>query len=196
MGRSRSWPDEWPAGLPPLLPALLLGLSGCAGADVASPTAAPPAPATLAPASRSSARRGARPVLTPAAPAPAAQLTPLASPRQVVQALTIGRPDPFAPLQEPAQAAGQRRAAGSLPPLALPPGFRLTGVMRSGGQLRAFVQVGDRSGPLCPGPRGRCPDAAEPPLLPPGWSVSGIDARNGLLALSRGGQRQVLSLAP
>ena len=67
----------------------------------------------------------------------------------------------------------------------------------TGGRAQAFVQIGEQSGPLCPGPRGRCGGGApDQPLLPPGWSVTGIDAANGLLAVSFGRQRQVIPLSP
>jgi hypothetical protein len=106
----------------------------------------------------------------------------------VVDAIEVGRPDPFAPTPPPA--VSQSRPS-------LPDGFKLTGVIRTGGRAQAFVQIGDQSGPLCPGPRGRCSGAAaDQPLLPAGWSVTGIDAANGLLAVSFGRERQVISVAP
>lgn len=164
-----------------------VGLAGCSGSEDTASTVPAPPPARPAPA-------------TPAKPAvkaaPPAGFTPLATPQQVVNAIEVGRPDPFAPSQAPVSAAGPS-AGASAAKATLPDGFRLTGVIRSGGSSQAFVQIGDQSGPLCPGPRGRCTGAAEgQPLLPPGWSVTGIDAAKGLMAVSFGRQRQVISVAP
>ena len=108
--------------------------------------------------------------------------TALATPQQVLQGLPIGRLDPFAPVT--ASAAG----------LTLPPGLRLRGVLRSGGRLQAIVQLGGSSGPICLGPRGACPGSGVPPLLPPGWSVAGINAARGQVQLRQGAQLTLLSL--
>ena len=160
------------------LPLLLLG--GCGGppppADVAAVPAPPPPPAPPKPLPASAS-------VTPG-------FTPLPSPQQVVAPLAKGRPDPFASVA----LAGLGTAGGPAkpPPIALPSGFRFTGVIRSGGQSQALVEVGSEAGPLCLGPRGSCPGAA--PLLPAGWSVAAIDVQNGLLSLRQGKQTLTLSL--
>ncbi len=144
--------------------------------------------ATVLPPSAPLARSGA----TPAAiqPVPTAGFTPLPTPQQVVAPLVTGRPDPFAPLASVPQAA----AAGTPAAADLPEGLRFTGVIRSGGHAQALIQLKDQSGPVCVGPRGYCPGAGLPALLPPGWSVTGIDVQNGRLALRQGSQRRILSL--
>ncbi len=92
----------------------------------------------------------------------------------------MGRPDPFAP---PPVAAVEPKGAAVIK---LPAGFRFTGVILSGGQAQALVQLGGLSGSLRVGDRGgRGTD-----LLPAGWSVARIDAQNGVLTL-RQGQRNV-----
>ena len=169
-----------------------IGLAGCGGSNTAS-VPPPPAPAPPAPS---------QPTQPPAKPVPPAGLTPLATPQQVVDAIDVGRADPFAPSQPPPGSATTRIGPDGKPVAVparptLPNDFKLTGVIRTGGRAQAFVQIGDQSGPLCPGPRGRCSGAAaDQPLLPAGWSVTGIDAANGLLAVSFGRQRQVISVAP
>ena len=153
------------------------GLTGCGGGAGDTATTVPP-PRPAAPPEA---------VKPPAKPVPPAGFTPLATPQQVVDAIDVGRPDPFAPVLAQAKAARPT----------LPNGFRFTGAVRTGRSVQALVMLGDQTGPLCPGPRGRCSGAAaDQPLLPPGWSVTGIDAANGLLAVSFGKQRQVISLAP
>ena len=146
--------------------------------------------ATVLPPSAAPARSGA--ALAATQPVPTAGFTPLPTPQQVVAPLATGRPDPFAPLT-PAQAT--RASATRTPPAAdLPEGLRFTGVIRSGGHAQALIQLKDQSGPVCVGPRGYCPGAGLPALLPPGWNVTGIDVQNGRLALSQGSQRRILSL--
>jgi hypothetical protein len=179
-----------------LAPALLLlaaiGLTACSAGQEAASTAPAPPPPPAAAAAAAPAAEAAKP---PAKPVPPPGLTPLATPQQVVDSIAVGRPDPFAPSQLPPGPDG--KPAGTAAKPTLPDGFKLTGVIRTGGRAQAFVQIGDQSGPLCPGPRGRCSGAGDDqPLLPPGWSVTGIDAANGLLALSFGRQRQVIPLAP
>ena len=142
--------------------------------------------ASLLPPSAPPARSGAAPAATQ--PVPTAGFTPLPTPQQVVAPLATGRPDPFAPLA----LAPQARAAGT--PADLPEGLRFTGVIRSGGHAQALIQLKDQSGPVCVGARGYCPGAGLPALLPPGWSVTGIDVQNGRLALRQGSQRRILSL--
>jgi len=189
MGRRPDRNGSAQVGVPVVLLAAI-GLAGCGGSNTASAPPPPPPPAPPAPA-----KPAAKPVPPPG-------LTPLATPQQVVDAIEVGRADPFAPSQPPPGTATTRIGPDGKPVVVpprptLPDGFKLTGVIRTGGRAQAFVQIGDQSGPLCPGPRGRCSGAgAEQPLLPPGWSVTGIDAANGLLAVSFGRQRQVIPLAP
>ena len=109
------------------------------------------------------------------------------------------RPDPFAPL--PAPQAGPKTPN-------LPAGFVFTGVIQTRGLAQAIVQLGDSgaaasapgsggqtSATLCIGPRGQCPGAGQDDYrLPPGWSVTGIDARHGVLSLRQGGLPLRLSL--
>lgn len=162
---------------------LAAGLSACSpGADTTAiqplPPLAPagaPAPAPLPPT---------QPFSTPAG------LTPLASPQQLLGSLAIGRLDPFAPLPP----AGSRAPVGTTQ-AALPADFRLLGLISGGRSAQAMVQIGARSGALCPGLRGRCP-GPDPLLLPPGWVVERIAAGQGVLVLRQGVQRQLLSLGP
>lgn len=164
-------------------------MAGCSG----PPAAVPPAPAPAPPPQASRA-----PATGEAAPQQAvAGFTPLATPQQVVGAMAVGRPDPFASPQVLAGAGGGASATAGGATAGLPQGLRLTGVLRTGGRVQAFVQIGDRSGALCPGPRGQCQGgAADQPLLPAGWSVTAIDADHGLMALRFGNQRQVLRVSP
>lgn len=168
---ARLWPDAAAV-------LALLGLAACADpADIATP--APPVvapPATVPP---------------PQSPSPP-PLTPMTTPQQVVAAMPIGRADPFAPTQQPVAATPP--AAVVVPQL--PVDLRFTGVIQSRGETQAFVQIGGASGALCLGPQGRCAAGnAEALLLPSGWSVSAIDAANGVLALSFGSERRVLQLS-
>lgn len=149
--------------------------TSCAGPSEDGATVLPPSPP--------SARSGSAPAATQSVPT--AGFTPLPTPQQVVAPLATGRPDPFAPLAPAPQA---------LAAVALPEGLRFTGVIRSGGHAQALIQLKDQSGPVCVGPRGYCPGAGLPALLPPGWSVTGIDVQNGRLALRQGSQRRILSL--
>lgn len=188
-------PLRWGPSIPALALLLpLLALTACGGEGDGAATGAVPAPV--------SGVDGA--VVTPPAaqPKPAlgpiAGLTPLPSPQQVIDALgtTPKGHDPFAP------------AAGGA---SLPAGFLFTGVIQSGGLTQAIVYLGgtsktisesvsnnvstklksvDAAEPtttICVGTRGGCPggDPQAPPL-PPGWSVTGIDLRNGLLSLRQG----------
>jgi hypothetical protein len=112
----------------------------------------------------------------PAAGLPAiAGLTPLPSPDQVVVAMGSGRRDPFS---SPPVAVPVSRVV----PLALPENFRFTGVVLSGSQAQAMVQLGELSGSLRQGDRG----GRNTDLLPVGWSVAGIDLQRGVLTLSQG----------
>lgn len=103
-------------------------------------------------------------------------LTPLPTTQQVVKAVPLGRPDPFAP--PPVVAAATKGPVQ----LDLPAGFRFSGVIVTGGEAQALVQLGSLSGSLRVGDRGgRSTD-----LLPPGWSVARIDLRRGVLTLRQG----------
>jgi hypothetical protein len=142
-----------------------------------------------------------------------AGLDPLPTPQQVVNALSLGRRDPFggvgpAPVRAEVEAAVTQSGTGkdssgaaavNAPPAAqarrvrpgplqLPSGFRLTGMIQSGGQSQALVELGTQAGPLCVGQRGFCPGAGAPPLLPPGWTVASIDVARGQLVLGRAGR--------
>ena len=138
-----------------------------------------------------------------APPAPMAGLTPLPSANELLSSVVIGRPDPFAPQvpvsrpaapASPNQAATPGGAAPSTPPdrsaaparLELPEGFRFSGVLWAGSTPQAFVQVGDQSGPVCPGADGRCPASGLPSVLPDGWGVAAIDVDRGRLTLRKG----------
>jgi hypothetical protein len=75
-------------------------------------------------------------------------------------------------------------------PLTLPPGFRVTGLIHSGGTSEAVVEYGALSGSLRPGDRGgRTTD-----LLPGGWSVAAVDVNRGRVTLQRGQQRVTAEL--
>jgi len=204
---------------PAVVPALLglAFLAGCAGSPPPAPEAQvpppPPAPAATAPAVPAPTAAQPGPGGTPPASsapergkpaAPATGLVPLPSPRQVIAALPVGRRDPFEspfpplpPLPTGAQAAGGTAPAGTLrgrtlppPPLSLPPGFRVTGLINSGGTSEAVVEYGTLSGSLRRGDRGgRTTD-----LLPGGWSVAAVDVNRGRVTLQRGQQRVTAEL--
>lgn len=157
--------------------ALLLAACG-SGSDAPADSAL-----VLPPAPRLS--RSADPQAAAGAASPG--FTPLPTPQQVLAPLASGRPDPFAPLAAASGSAG-------ITPTAEPPGLRFTGVIRSGGRSQALVQLGDQSGTVCVGRRGYCPGSGQPALLPPGWTVTGIDANQGRLVLNLAGQRRVFSL--
>ena len=189
----------WVRSLPLVL------LVGCA--------AAPP-PGQLPLAGASPRAQVPRPQLPSASrPLGGAGLEPLPTPQQVVSALPLGRRDPFggvgpAPVRAEVEAAvtqsgaGQNSSGGAAVtaplaaqarrvrpgPLQLPSGFRLTGMIQSGGQSQALVELGTQAGPLCVGQRGFCPGAGAPPLLPPGWTVASIDVARGQLVLGRAGR--------
>ena len=186
-----------------LLP--LVALTACGGGGDVAETGGAPAPAS-GPKGAAVAAPGAEPKPAPvpglAALGPASGFTPLPSPQQVIEPLAQGRQDPFAPLPLP--------QVGPATP-SLPAGFLFTGVIQSRGLTQAIVQlggsgtgvpaagsgsaasqavaeVGPSSATLCIGPRGKCPGAGKDDyLLPPGWSVTGIDLRQGLLSLRQGG---------
>ena len=180
-------------------------LTACGGEDSAPATAPAPAPASAADGGAPPPAAGLKPATPPgrAALGAVAGFTPLPSPQQVVGPLMNGRrDDPFAPLPSP--------QAGS-PTATLPEGFQFTGVVKSGGLTQAIVYLGGSSKTisesvsdnvsaklfavnsgqptttLCVGSRGICPGAyPNAPLLPPGWSVTGIDLRQGVLSLRQG----------
>lgn len=175
-----SQPRRLGAGL--LAGLLALGVSACAddGADTASvqplpPRSQPPAPSPQPPH---------QPLIDTAG------LTPLASSQQLLGSVVIGRLDPFASLQP----ATPRATAGSAP-VASPENVHLLGVISSGRTAQAMVQIGDRTGALCQGPRGRCP-GRDSLSLPPGWSVERIAAGQGLLVVRHGSQRLLFSVVP
>lgn len=182
--------------------ALLLplgALTACGGdGDLAATSGGVPTPASGADGAASTPP-------APSAPAPSALgttsgFTPLPSPQQVIDPLGKGRQDPFAPLPLPQAGPGS----------SLPSGFLFTGVIQSRGLTQAIVQLGGSTagapssgssgapsqagaptGPtsatLCVGPRGICPGASPSDYqLPAGWSVTGIDLRQGLLSLRQG----------
>ena len=178
--------------------ALLVPLTACGGDGDVATTGDVPAPA-------SAADGAAATPAAPSAPAPAARgtasgFTPLPSPQQVIDPLGKGRQDPFAPLPLPQAGPGS----------SLPSGFLFTGVIQSRGLTQAIVQLGastagapsfrssgassqagaptgPTSATLCVGPRGICPGASPSDYqLPPGWSVTGIDLRQGLLSMRQG----------
>lgn len=70
--------------------------------------------------------------------------------------------------------------------LELPDNFRFSGVLRAGSTPQAFVEVGDQSGPVCPGADGSCPASGLPTVLPRGWGVASIDVERGRLTLRKG----------
>ena len=111
-----------------------------------------------------------------------AGLNPLPTTQQVLAAVAIGRADPFAPLPS--------AAGGATQPGALPAGFRFNGVLRSGAQAQALVQLGSLSGSLSAGEVG----GKTTVLLPPGWQVAAVDAQRGRLSLRQGTQLITLDL--
>ncbi|MAR05910.1 MAG: hypothetical protein CL862_02240 [Cyanobium sp. NAT70] len=123
-------------------------------------------------------------------------LTPLPTAQQVKAAAPGGRADPFAPLP---QVIAQRNSDATNPmnPDAgdtdgqadLGAGLKLTGVIRVGGQQRAFVRTDRASGVVCVGPQGRC-GVETPLLLPAGWSVLTIDVQRGCIRLEQNGKPQ------
>ncbi len=153
---------------------LPLGLLAACGGSSAPDTGVTPLP-----------RPRPVPPPTAAAPSPAAAtgLTPLPTAQQVVTAVPLGRPDPFAP---PPVAAATRGPVQ----LALPAGFRFSGVIVTGGEAQALVQLGSLSGSLRVGDRGgRSTD-----LLPAGWSVARIDVQRGVLTLRQGKRNLAVEL--
>ncbi len=157
-----------------LLGAVPLWLTACAGAPPTDGSAVPPPPPAPPPVPARS---------LPAAASVTPGFTPLPSPQQVVGPMAKGRLDPFAPTVQ----AGAVLAT-------LPAGLSFNGVIRSAGQSKAMLELNGVAGPACVGARGFCPDAGTPPILPPGWTVAGIDVQNGLISLRQGKQRFTLAL--
>jgi hypothetical protein len=196
------------AALALLLP--LGALTACGGEDGAA-TGGVPVPASGAPAEAPGAAPGPALAAAPAEPAPAqlgptAGFTPLPTPQQVIAPLGQGRQDPFAPLPSP-----QAGSPAASPIASLPVGFGFTGVIQSRGLTQAIVHLGGTettisetvsdnvsmklrgvgygqpATTLCVGRRGLCPgDDPKAPPLPPGWSVTRIDLRNGVLSMRQG----------
>jgi hypothetical protein len=180
---------------------VLAALLGGCGAPQQSTELVPPPPPPAVPVVPAS----------PAAPTARAGvgLVPLPTRQEVVTSVPVGRRDPFGetmprvlpaapgaagsrPGQPGAPGTGSPGTATALPamPPGVPEGFRLAGVIRSGGRSEAVVQLGTRSGTLRPGDRGgRSTD-----LLPPGWSVASIDVNRGSLTLQQGGRRLIVEL--
>jgi hypothetical protein len=172
-----------------LLLTALLGACGAPQQTTDLPPPPPPAtgnPAPSRPAAAASARSGSG-------------LVPLPTRQEVVTTVPVGRRDPFGGVMPrwripPVPGAPGSPGAGSaairpVPP-GVPEGFRLAGVIRSGGRSEAVVQYGTRSGSLRPGDRGgRTTD-----LLPSGWSVASIDVNRGSLTLQQGGRRVIAEL--
>lgn len=173
-------------------------LTSCGGDGDVATTGDVPAQPT--PAAGAAGVAAASPAPGPAALGTAGGFTPLPSPQQVIDPLGKGRQDPFAPLPLPQAGPGS----------SLPSGFLFTGVIQSRGLTQAIVQLGastagapssgssgassqagaptgPTSATLCVGPRGICPGASPSDYqLPPGWSVTGIDLRQGLLSMRQG----------
>ena len=105
------------------------------------------------------------------------------SPQQVVAAQPHGRVDPFAPV---ATATANDGSASTE--------RHLTGLIGSGRSAQALISLGSQSGTVCVGRQGLCPGSGLPALLPPGWTVTGIDLGRGELRLNQAGQQRVLSL--
>lgn len=105
------------------------------------------------------------------------------SPQQVVAAQPHGRVDPFAPV---ATATAKNGSASTE--------LQLTGLIGSGRSAQALISLGSQSGTVCVGRQGLCPGSGLPALLPPGWTVTGIDLGRGELRLNQAGQQRVLSL--
>ena len=148
---------------------VLLALAAC---GTGQSSTAPSAPGTAIPPARVSEP-------TPLTPSPGFIAMPSA--QQVVQAQPHGRVDPFAPVTA---------APASTPEVEL----TLTGLIGSGRSAQALVSLGGQSGTVCIGRQGLCPGSGLPALLPPGWTVTGIDLGRGQLRLNQGGQQRVLSL--
>ena len=107
------------------------------------------------------------------------------SPQQVVEAQPHGRVDPFAPVATATATATEESTSTEL---------QLTGLIGTGRSAQALISLGGQSGTVCVGRQGLCPGSGLPALLPPGWTVTGIDLGRGELRLNQAGQQRVLSL--
>ncbi|UPH89620.1 hypothetical protein [Synechococcus sp. NB0720_010] len=152
---------------------VLLALAACGTGESST---APSAPGTAIPPARASEP-------TPLTPSPGFIAMPSA--QQVVQAQPHGRIDPFAPVTA---------APASTPSETPEADLQLTGLIGSGRSAQALVSLGGQSGTVCIGRQGLCPGSGLPALLPPGWTVTGIDLGRGQLRLNQAGQQRVLSL--
>lgn len=134
------------------------------------------------------------PLPVPAAAVPAAASPSTAAPAQGATAAAAPSATPGAPAAPGTSgAAGANRTPAKLVP---PEGFRLTGVIRSGGRAEALVSYGPLSGSLRPGDRGgRSTD-----LLPSGWALASIQFGGGSpkdppsITLQRGPRKVQVSL--
>ena len=156
--------ENWIAALP-----VLLALAAC-GTSSSSSTA-PTTGAALPPAGT--------PEPTPLTPSGGFIAMP--SPQQVVEAQPHGRVDPFAPVATATDGSASTE-------------LQLTGLIGSGRSAQALISLGSQSGTVCVGRQGLCPGSGLPALLPPGWTVTGIDLGRGELSLNQAGQQRVLSL--
>ena len=155
---------------------LAFGLSGCVGSS--------PSDSTVVPEPSPPAEALGQPVVAP----PEIGLIPLPSVRQVQEEAPGGRVNPFGSLttRRGLPAAGADPESEGVDPGS---GMVLTGVLTVGGQTRALVGFGDRSGEVCVGPAGRC-SGDSPFVLPDGWSVLNIDVARGCIELEQNGQPQ------
>lgn len=167
MTVSSNW---WKAVAKPFLVALPLGLLAACGRNPLTDSGLMPLPAPK-----------------PIAPEAALRvqketgLMPLPTAQQVATSVALGRPNPFAPPLVAATASGATRPKPPAP-MVLPEGFAFTGVIVTGGEVQALVQLGSLSGSLRVGDSGgRTTD-----LLPSGWSVARIDVQRGVLSLRQG----------
>lgn len=176
------------AGLAPLpsrqqvLGSVSFGRSDPFGATAPPAGAMPPATAP-APSNATSSSNGGTPSGTQGTATTAASTAAAPAPAST-QAQSAPAPQ--------GRAKPSRRPA----PLRPPEGFRLTGVIRSGGQAEALVSFGTSSGSLRPGERGGRNTA----LLPAGWSLASIQFGGKSMAdapsitLLKAGQRVKVSL--
>lgn len=104
--------------------------------------------------------------------------------------IAAGESAPAAAGAAPGATGAANRPAGPAKPapprpLQLPPGFRFSGVIHTGGRSEAVVQYRNLGGSLRAGDRG----GISTDLLPRGWSVAAIDVQRGELTLQSGGRR-------
>jgi len=152
---------------------VLWALAGC---GIGESSSTEPKAGLVLPPSRS-------PELTPLSPSSAFIAMP--SQQQVVEAQPHGRVDPFAPVATAVAEANDETTSVEL---------QLTGLIGSGRNAQALISLSGQSGTVCVGRQGLCPGSGLPALLPPGWTVTGIDLERGELRLNQAGQQRVLSL--